>query len=452
MSLLQCVPMGVGNVIGPAVHLDNFLPRWDGDNTQTLQTSNIYVDDDGNMGVNTTTIQSWGASVGFIQLGDDLSIVAFPAFNTVGMAQGMYYDGSDWRYTVTGVPASVCDLNSGYVVLHTTTAGTVGNVINTWKSMYLDPNGNIGLDVVPDAYWWSSLRAIQIGGDATLGATKAAGAGGSFYIGQNVFIDSDPNYTYLDADEASLYTQTAGTHGFYVAAAGSQFGTISFSTGLRILNNTNVGIGVYTPTARLHLQAGTATVGTAPIKLTSGTLLSTVEAGTVEYDGNRIYLTNKCVRRGIDTSCSGNIDNTNISNTTAETTMYTCPIPANCLSAGNHIHIEASGVISNDSVSDDITIRVYVGTDLINEYNPAIGNVTNANWHIELHTTINSIGALGTMASHGHVEIDGNEDIANELDSVDTTTSNDITVTVQWDNAKAGNIISLYQATSHFSV
>ena len=53
----------------------------------------------------------------------------------------------------------------------------------------------------------------------------------------------------------------------------------------------NVGIGVDTPTARLHLPAGTATAGTAPIKLTSGTLLSSAEDGVFEYDGTHLYFT-----------------------------------------------------------------------------------------------------------------------------------------------------------------
>lgn len=47
-----------------------------------------------------------------------------------------------------------------------------------------------------------------------------------------------------------------------------------------------VSIGSGTPTARLHLPAGTATASTAPIKLTAGTLLTTPELGTFEYSDN----------------------------------------------------------------------------------------------------------------------------------------------------------------------
>lgn len=39
------------------------------------------------------------------------------------------------------------------------------------------------------------------------------------------------------------------------------------------------------------IQPGTSSAGTAPLKFTSGTLLSAAEAGAVEFDGNFYYLT-----------------------------------------------------------------------------------------------------------------------------------------------------------------
>jgi hypothetical protein len=53
----------------------------------------------------------------------------------------------------------------------------------------------------------------------------------------------------------------------------------------------NLGIGI-TPTANLHIKAGTATANTAPIKLTAGTNLTTAEAGAIEFDGTNLYFTN----------------------------------------------------------------------------------------------------------------------------------------------------------------
>jgi len=67
------------------------------------------------------------------------------------------------------------------------------------------------------------------------------------------------------------------------AGAFQQLGTgSSYFTG-------SLGIGQTTPTAILHLKAGTATASTAPLKLTSGTLNTTAEAGAVEFLTDAYY-------------------------------------------------------------------------------------------------------------------------------------------------------------------
>lgn len=56
---------------------------------------------------------------------------------------------------------------------------------------------------------------------------------------------------------------------------------------LRINGDERVSVGgIVVPTALLHLKAGTAAAGTAPIKLTPGTLLTTLEQGAIEYTDN----------------------------------------------------------------------------------------------------------------------------------------------------------------------
>lgn len=52
-----------------------------------------------------------------------------------------------------------------------------------------------------------------------------------------------------------------------------------------------LGIGVTVPTAILHLKAGTATASTAPLKLTSGTVLTTAEAGAIEFNSDDFFAT-----------------------------------------------------------------------------------------------------------------------------------------------------------------
>lgn len=53
----------------------------------------------------------------------------------------------------------------------------------------------------------------------------------------------------------------------------------------------NLGVGVQTPTARLHFGANRSTPGGAVMKLSGGTLLDVPENNSVEFDGSDLYLT-----------------------------------------------------------------------------------------------------------------------------------------------------------------
>lgn len=88
--------------------------------------------------------------------------------------------------------------------------------------------------------------------------------------------------------------------------AGTVGGTnrcISFYLGgtetVRIASTGYLGIGTTAPSAVLHLKAGTATANTAPLKFTTGTLLTTPEAGVTEYNNTPWFTNSDAVRRSI---------------------------------------------------------------------------------------------------------------------------------------------------------
>ena len=83
----------------------------------------------------------------------------------------------------------------------------------------------------------------------------------------------------------------------------------------------NAGAGIASPQARLHIAAGTNVANTAPIKLTSGAALATVEDGAIEYHDNHLYVTVATNRGGTPVTERHIVDNGIDVNDTAASTL-----------------------------------------------------------------------------------------------------------------------------------
>lgn len=94
------------------------------------------------------------------------------------------------------------------------------------------------------------------------------------------------------------------------AVAGSSYDWLLFSAGGNtilanptgtdnFLTSGKFGFGSLglTPSALVNIAAGTATANTAPLKFTSGTNLTTAEAGAVEYNGSNFFMTATATNR-----------------------------------------------------------------------------------------------------------------------------------------------------------
>lgn len=92
----------------------------------------------------------------------------------------------------------------------------------------------------------------------------------------STFTGAAPEWQIGEAANPSFVTNHAGTYTY--------------------VRRGNFGVGIAQPSAALHLKAGTATASTAPLKFTSGTNLTTPEAGAVEFDGTNYFVTSSTVR------------------------------------------------------------------------------------------------------------------------------------------------------------
>lgn len=105
--------------------------------------------------------------------------------------------------------------------------------------------------------------------------------------------------TILNAGNSREWGMVVGNNSNAILGTGGYgiYDVTSAVWGLTINGSTqNVGIGGFIATARLHIRAGSATASTAPLKFTTGTNLTTAEAGAMEYN-NTFHLTNSDATR-----------------------------------------------------------------------------------------------------------------------------------------------------------
>jgi len=209
--------------------------------------------------------------------------------------------------------------------------------------------------------------------------------------------------------------------------------------------NAQVGVNI-PPTAWLTLRAGSAAAGTAPLKLTSGTNLTTPEAGTIEYEGTRFYITGSGARRVISRASDVITTAATAANTTAEITVFTAVLPANTLAAGKVYTVLGYGKASTQNASATLIIRVKVDGVTLVTLACTPGQAANDPMCYRLTFTVRTIGATGAISSHGDIEVKDSKVHTNTSSTVvDTTAVGGVTVTFQWDNAHADNTATLDQ-------
>ena len=261
----------------------------------------------------TSTTQTAGnsttavATTAFVTTADNLKAnLATPTFTTnitTPLVIGGTAVGSTLTYkTTTGV---------GTTDAHIFQVGDNGAT----EAMRITNNGNVGIGTVPTTGYslhvgknlTGSASPVgiyntgQIQSDATTDAVyfqaRAATAAGAYVI-PNLYhyyfstsvLGAGSSITNQYGYFASAVTQATNNYGFYgnLSANATRWNIYMNGTAQNYFAG-NVGIGNSTPTAVLHLKAGSATANTSPLKFTSGATMSIAEAGSVEFLTDAYY-------------------------------------------------------------------------------------------------------------------------------------------------------------------
>lgn len=183
------------------------------------------------------------------------------------------YDASNYlSTTVSSVGATafaITGTNAGFTF---TGAGTG---INTFNS------GQNGTAV-----------AANVFNNTSSNATPGVGS----FLSPNMATGTHSSGSFMSIGQSNT-TQNAGVFQFTFIGAGSNsnYLTMGVYGTAGVLNVFKAGVSIggsgLNPTALLHLAASTTAASSAPLKFAGGTLMTTQEAGAVEYDSKNLYFT-----------------------------------------------------------------------------------------------------------------------------------------------------------------
>lgn len=184
--------------------------------------------------------------------------------------------------------------SGGNITISSTTNATKGKILFGTLSTYDEVNDRFGIGTTTPS---APFHVYSSGGASKGLRIETTGTGNTGYA--SVDFSTPTSSTHL---QVAVYGSTA-TNANYALWYNNNAGTIWYAAGSAYMKMHTTGRmyfgGSTDATARIHIAAGTATASTAPVKLTSGTLLTTAEAGAWEYN-NTFYLTNSdATRRAI---------------------------------------------------------------------------------------------------------------------------------------------------------
>lgn len=206
----------------------------------------------------------------------------FKLFNTTSSSSGsqqfsqsIHWQGQGWKTNATAGSQPI-DFRA-YVQTYQGTSAPFGYLV-------FDAQVNNG-GYSSTLYLMQGGPGFVIGSSSSIGTqTYNFGPNTSFFAGVPLGVNGGgvagfPNYGFGSSLRSGMFgsDQSGAT---YTAFCTNNIERMRFVHG----GNASIG-GVFTPTAVLHFAAGTDAAGTAPVKLTLGTPLSstTSEAGAIEY-------------------------------------------------------------------------------------------------------------------------------------------------------------------------
>jgi len=267
---------------------------------------------------------------------------------------------------------------------HWTTNGIVPSTASAATGTFLTITDGVNI----------SERGQLLIGDV-LSGTRLQGLTIKHYINSLVpFIQDGNGYLLLNATNTNESSRSLSALGVVDGIAIGSYATTTQAPNNGLIVSAKSGFGVSLPTSWGHFGASSTSAGTAPIKLTTGALMTTPEAGAIEWDGADLYYTSGSTRNTVvnKTYAAANYVTLSSNNTYAGTQNYTNLVTY----SGTILAASGTGRVVNytNSLTATADNDVLIGLDLSNiSY--------NTSGTLGTHITVNGVSI--TNGGSGYV-------------------------------------------------
>lgn len=378
-------------------------------------------------------------------------------------------------------PASVV---SGDLIGSFTANGYDGSGYQTTGRIDFRVDGTVSAGVVPLAYDFvtgtteanraarltiTSSGSVGVGLTTGMGArftVKGAGTSSSSY---GLLIENSSGTDILSVrDDGAIVAGGSNFAGrLTVTGFGSTTGiafTAENSSGTDIIqakDDVTVGIGTGAA-ANSFLSVAASTALKSSLNIAEGTAPTSPVDGDIYHESNTLSAVTGSLVQAISGTIFRGSNTSTLTNSTTETSITpsgsgTLTLPANFLVAGKTIRVKFSGNYSTDAVAaPDLNIKVKFGTTVVAEFTNSELTITSSGqisgeFNIQTYTT----GASGTVYGSGVAWLNygtsGGKQVWNSQSTttvtVNTTTSQAISLVGQWSVADTDNSITIRMIT-----
>jgi len=312
--------------------------------------------------------------------------LTFPAWVWLGVAPSAITASKTAILTLTCFGSNDTDVVAAYGEKDLTVTGNLSGL--TSGGVLYATGANAAATDTTNFFWDATNKYLGIGTNAPATFlhvnSGAAPSVGQIRLAQNNL--SSLGLLAYTTDYVWLTFDSDWSAGVWKARHTSAYGVGKQSTGLSFYGNTGLSVGssfgwtelmrlstaglylkgtVAAPTAYLHLGAGTASASTAPLKFTSGPLLTAAEAGAIGYNNDFYHTRSGGTQRFGLGGCIFDHYTDAGNTTTTETDLYSDTLPASLFDANGVKLLADYGGTFVASATATRQLKVYFGGTVI---------------------------------------------------------------------------------------